>query len=96
MSSHQTQTDITQMYLGLFKPDIVPFILFISICVGVCATVCGCPPPPVRWVCDPAPSQAPGRLRATRPLGNPRIGMLDGSARTEQRRSRSPRQTRGA
>lgn len=32
---------VTQMYIGLYKPDIVPFILFISICVGVCATVTG-------------------------------------------------------
>ena len=32
---------ITQMYIGLYKPDIVGFILFISICVGVCATITG-------------------------------------------------------
>lgn len=41
---------VTQAYIGLYKPDIVPFILFVSICVGVCATVTGAivrdlPPP---------------------------------------------------
>ena len=29
------------MYLGLYKPNIVPFILFISITVGICATITG-------------------------------------------------------
>jgi hypothetical protein len=31
---------VTQVYLGLYRPHIVPFILFVSIVVGVCSLVC--------------------------------------------------------
>jgi MFS family permease len=30
---------VTQMYIGLYRPHVVPFILFISIVVGACAVV---------------------------------------------------------